>query len=307
MNFHHITVLKEETVNGLDVKPGGIYVDMTLGGGGHSEEIIKRGGRVIGIDRDINAIEAASRRLAVAGDNFRAVKGNFRDVKSILEGLGIDSIDGVVMDLGVSSPQLDEAERGFSYMQDAPLDMRMDRDEEFSAYDVINGYDEARLMRVISDYGEERWAKRIASFIVKAREREEIKTTGELVDIIKAAIPKAARAEGHPAKRTFQAVRIEVNGELRILEDAAADAVDMLKKGGRISVITFHSLEDRIIKNLFVKLKNSCTCPKDFPVCVCGGEQKIKIITSKPVVADRNELEENSRAKSAKLRIAERV
>lgn len=307
MNFHHITVLKQETVNGLCVKKGGIYVDMTLGGGGHSEEIIKQGGRVIGIDRDINAIKAASERLSAAGENFKAVKGNFKDIKSILAELNIDKVDGVVMDLGVSSPQLDEAERGFSYMQDAPLDMRMDRDEAFSAYDVVNGYDEAKLMRVISDYGEERWAKRIASFIVKAREKEEIKTTGELVDIIKAAIPKAARAEGHPAKRTFQAIRIEVNGELKILEQAAADAVDMLSEGGRISVITFHSLEDRIIKNLFVKLKNSCTCPKDFPVCVCGGEQKIKIITSKPLIADANELEQNSRAKSAKLRIAERM
>lgn len=305
--FHHVTVLKNEAVDGLLVRQGGIYIDMTLGGGGHSGEILKRGGTLIGIDKDENAIKAAGAVLSEAGSDFTLVKSDFKDVKKVIRDLGIEAVDGIVMDLGVSSHQLDEAERGFSYMNDGLLDMRMDRQSEFSARDVVNRYDEKELFRVINDYGEERWAKRIASFIVEARVKKEIETTGELVSIIKAAVPKGARMEGpHPAKRTFQAIRIEVNGELSILEESVRSGIDILKPGGRISVITFHSLEDRCVKNTYAKLYKGCICPPEYPVCVCGKKPEIKIVTKKPIVPTEEEIEKNPRARSAKLRIAEK-
>ncbi|MBQ7037043.1 MAG: 16S rRNA (cytosine(1402)-N(4))-methyltransferase RsmH [Clostridia bacterium] len=305
--FVHTTVLKTETVDGLSVKEGGLYVDMTLGGGGHSEEILRRGGRVIGIDQDRMALSAAKKRLTPFGSAFTAVKSNFKEIKSVLSALGIEKVDGILADLGVSSPQLDEAERGFSYMQDAPLDMRMDRENAFSAKELINTYDEQKLADVIQSYGEERWARRIAEFIVSARKEKTIETTMELVSIIKAAVPKGARQDGpHPAKRTFQAIRIAVNRELDVLSDVLSDAVDVLSPGGRISIITFHSLEDRIVKNEFLKGSVGCTCPKSFPVCVCGKKPTLRVLTRKPILPSKEELEENPRARSAKLRIAEK-
>lgn len=305
--FAHTTVLKTEAVDGLSVKKGGLYVDMTLGGGGHSEEILLRGGNVIGIDQDSTALKAASERLAGFGEAFRPVKSNFRAIKSVLETLNIQKVDGIVMDLGVSSPQLDDASRGFSYMQDAPLDMRMDRETAFSAKDVVNGYSESELCAVIREYGEERWAKRISAFIVNARREKPIETTGELVSIIKAAVPKGARRDGpHPAKRTFQAIRIAVNRELDVLEEALKDGLDVLGVGGRFSVITFHSLEDRIVKNAFAAAATGCTCPKEYPVCVCGKKPTAKLISRKPILPSEEELTENPRARSAKLRIAEK-
>lgn len=308
MEFRHITVLKNETIDSINVKKGGIYIDMTLGGGGHSEEILKRGGRVLGIDRDDNAITAATKRLGSKYEGFTAVRSNFSEIREIVAQQGIDGIDGAVMDLGVSSHQLDTAERGFSYMQNAPLDMRMDMRESKTAKDIVNGYSEKRLCEIIEKYGEERWAKRIAQFIVQKREESPIETTFELVDIIKAAVPKAARQDGpHPAKRTFQAIRIELNGELEILESAIKGCVDILKPGGRIGVITFHSLEDRIVKNTFKELADGCTCPRDFPICTCGNVPKIKIVTKKPYLPSEEELLENPRARSAKLRTAEKI
>jgi len=308
MDFNHVTVLKDEMIENLLIKKGGIYVDMTLGGGGHSAEVMKKGGFLIGIDQDENAIKAAGERLKQIGTNFKLVKSNFREIKSVLKELDIKSVDGIIMDLGVSSPQLDEADRGFSYMNDAPLDMRMDKSADFSAFDVVNTYSEDKLWEIIADYSEERWAKRIAQFIVNTRKENEIKTTGELVSIIKAAIPKGARIDGpHPAKRTFQAIRIEVNNELGILKDTIEDAVSVLNEKGRIGVITFHSLEDRIIKNTFTNLSHGCTCPKEFPVCMCGKKPTIKLVTRKPIVPDEKEVLENPRARSAKLRIAERI
>lgn len=305
--FQHTTVLKTETVDGLSVREGGLYVDMTLGGGGHSEEILRRGGNVIGIDQDSAALSAAGERLRRYGDRFRAVKRNFRELKSVLSELGIAEVDGVLMDLGVSSPQLDDAERGFSYMQDAPLDMRMDRENAFSAYEVVNDLPENELADIIRDYGEERWAKRIAEFIAKARKEKPVATTGELVQIIKAAVPKGARRDGpHPAKRTFQAIRIAVNSELDVLETALTDAIEAVRTGGRISVITFHSLEDRIVKNTFQTAAAGCICPKEYPVCVCGKTPTVRVITRKPVLPGEEELTENPRARSAKLRIAEK-
>lgn len=305
--FAHTTVLKTEAVDGLSVKKGGLYVDMTLGGGGHSEEILLRGGNVIGIDQDNVALRAASERLAHFGKAFRAVKSNFRAIKNVLETLEIQTVDGIVMDLGVSSPQLDDASRGFSYMQDAPLDMRMDRETAFSAKDVVNGYSESELCTLISEYGEERWAKRISEFIGKARREKPIETTGELVFVIKAAVPKGARRDGpHPAKRTFQAIRIAVNRELDVLEEALKDGLDVLGAGGRFSVITFHSLEDRIVKNAFAAAATGCTCPKEYPVCVCGKKPTVKLISRKPILPSEEELTENPRARSAKLRIAEK-
>lgn len=305
--FSHTTVLKTETVDGLSVRSGGLYVDMTLGGGGHSEEILRRGGRVIGIDQDTAALSAAKKRLAPFGEAFTAVKSNFSQIKSVLSALGIETVDGILADLGVSSPQLDEASRGFSYMQDAPLDMRMDREASFSAKELINTYDEQDIADIIHSYGEERWARRIAEFIVSARKEKEIETTMELVSIIKAAVPKSARQDGpHPAKRTFQAIRIAVNRELDVLSDVLSDAVDVLAPGGRISIITFHSLEDRIVKNAFHNGAMGCTCPKSFPVCVCGKTPTLRIITRKPVLPGKEELEKNPRARSAKLRIAEK-
>ncbi|MBE7024433.1 MAG: 16S rRNA (cytosine(1402)-N(4))-methyltransferase RsmH [Ruminococcaceae bacterium] len=305
--FHHTTVLKKETVDGLLVREGGIYVDMTLGGGGHSEEILRRGGNVIGIDQDSVALRAATERLGPFGNRFTPVKRNFREIKAVLREQALEAVDGVLMDLGVSSPQLDDAERGFSYMQDAPLDMRMDRENAFSAREIVNGFSEEELESIIREYGEERWAKRIASFITEARKKKTIETTGELVQIIKAAVPKGARRDGpHPAKRTFQAIRIAVNSELDVLETALADAIDVLRPGGRISVITFHSLEDRIVKNTFQTAAAGCICPKEYPVCVCGKKPTVRIETRKPILPGEEELEENPRARSAKLRIAEK-
>ncbi len=310
MEFKHIPVMLEECLEYLDIKSDGIYVDGTLGGAGHSSQIAKRldTGLLVGIDQDSNAIAAASERLASFGERVKIVKSNFKNINGVLDGLGIDKIDGALLDLGVSSHQLDEAERGFSYMADAPLDMRMDRQNAKSAYDIVNSYEESKLADIIFRYGEERWAKRIAKFIVEKRAQKPIETTLELVDIINAAIPKAARQNGgHPAKRTFQAIRIEVNGELEILEDAVEDFVSHLKSGGRLAIITFHSLEDRIIKEKFQSLARGCTCPKEFPVCVCGKKPIAKVLTGKPVVASKEELEINSRSKSAKLRVLKKL
>ena len=310
MEFKHVPVMLFECIDNLNIKPDGIYVDATLGGGGHSFEIASRltdGGRLIGIDQDAQAIEAAKKRLEPFSDRVTFVHDNFVNASDILDRLGIDHIDGVLIDLGVSSYQLDEAERGFSYINDAPLDMRMDRRNQKSAYTVINEYSENELCDIIYKYGEERWAKRIVQFILERRQVKPIETTGELTDIIKAAIPAAARAEGgHPGKRTFQAIRIEVNDELAIIESAINAFAQRLNKKGRLAVITFHSLEDRIVKEAFLKLTQGCRCPKEFPVCVCGGVSQGKIITKKPIVATDAELEENSRSKSAKLRVFEK-
>ena len=310
MEFHHISVLLNECIDNLNIKPDGIYVDGTMGGGGHSLEIAKRltTGRLICIDQDPNAHEAAGKRLAEYKDRITFVRDNFGNIKSILDRLGIEKIDGMLLDIGVSSHQLDEAERGFSYQQDAPLDMRMNPDRPFSAYDVVNGYDEDELDRVIFTYGEERWARRIAQFIVKEREAKPIETTGELVDIIKKAVPKGARKDGpHPAKRTFQAIRIEVNGELEVLQRAIDDVAARLAVGGRLCIITFHSLEDRIVKEAFRKQENPCICPPQFPVCVCGKKPLGRVITRKPILPSKEELEENPRSRSAKLRVLEGV
>lgn len=310
MEFHHISVLLNECIDNLNIKPDGIYVDGTMGGGGHSLEIAKRltTGRLICIDQDPNAHEAAGKRLAEYKDRITFVRDNFGNIKSILDSLGIEKIDGMLLDIGVSSHQLDEAERGFSYQQDAPLDMRMNPDRPFSAYDVVNGYDEDELDRVIFTYGEERWARRIAQFIVKEREAKPIETTGGLVDIIKKAVPKGARKDGpHPAKRTFQAIRIEVNGELEVLQRAIDDVAARLAVGGRLCIITFHSLEDRIVKEAFRKQENPCICPPQFPVCVCGKKPLGRVITRKPILPSKEELEENPRSRSAKLRVLEGV
>ncbi|MDP4143261.1 MAG: 16S rRNA (cytosine(1402)-N(4))-methyltransferase RsmH [Bacillota bacterium] len=310
MDFKHVSVLLNETIDGLDIKNEGIYVDCTLGGAGHSIEVLKKmngNGILVGIDQDLNALNASKKKLEEF-NNVKFVHSNFYNIDSILEELGIEQVDGILMDLGVSSHQLDEAERGFSYMNDAPLDMRMNRENKFSAYDVINTYSEEQLSKIIKDYGEEKFAKRIAKFIVDRRTNEPISTTLQLVDIIKAAIPAKFRREGHhPAKRTFQAIRIEVNGELEILNKAIEDSVKRLKKNGRLAIITFHSLEDRIVKIKFKELESPCTCPKEFPICVCGKEAQIKIITRKPIEASEEELQANPRSRSAKLRIAEKV
>ena len=310
MEFHHISVLLNECIDNLNITPDGIYVDGTMGGGGHSLEIAKRltTGRLICIDQDPNAHEAAGKRLAEYKDRITFVRDNFGNIANILDSLGIENIDGMLLDIGVSSHQLDEAERGFSYQQDAPLDMRMNPDRPFSAYDVVNGYDEDELDRVIFTYGEERWARRIAQFIVKEREAKPIETTGELVDIIKKAVPKGARKDGpHPAKRTFQAIRIEVNGELEVLQRAIDDVAARLAVGGRLCIITFHSLEDRIVKEAFRKQENPCICPPQFPVCVCGKKPLGRVITRKPILPSKEELEENPRSRSAKLRVLEGV
>ncbi len=309
MEFRHYSVLLRESVDALGVKPDGVYLDGTMGGGGHSEEILRRGAaRVIGTDRDEEAVAAAEKRREAYKDRLTAVHGNFVDVKRIMEELDIDGIDGAVLDLGVSSYQLDNKDRGFSYMHDAPLDMRMDRKDSISAYDVINNYSKSELTEIFYKYGEEKWSKRIAEFIEQRRSKAPIKTTFELADIIRSAIPAGARADGgHPAKRVFQAVRIEVNGELEILENAIRDIVDLLKLGGVISIITFHSLEDRIVKQTFSQLAQGCICPKSFPVCVCGNKPKLKVITKKPILPSAKELEENLRSRSAKLRAAARL
>ncbi len=309
--YKHVSVLRDESIEGLNIREGGIYVDGTLGGAGHSLEICRRfgkDGRLIGIDQDQEAIANGAVRLASYRDQVTLVRDNFKNIDNILNDLNVERIDGLLLDLGVSSFQLDESERGFSYMQDAPLDMRMDQRQIKSAYEVVNTYTEAELDRILKDYGEERWSKRIAQFIVDARKEQPIRTTGELVGIIKKAIPKKAREDGpHPAKRSFQAIRIEVNGELEILEKTINDAVDHLHTGGRLCVITFHSLEDRIIKQTYKTLEDPCICPKDFPVCVCGRKPKIRVLTRKPIVPGPEELDANPRARSAKLRIAEKI
>ncbi len=309
MKFHHISVLLNECIESLNIKPDGIYVDGTLGGAGHSYEICKRltTGRLIGIDQDMNAINAATKRLEEFKDKVTLVHSNFSNIKKVFEDLGIEKADGFLLDIGVSSHQLDEAERGFSYMQDAPLDMRMDTSRSLSAYEVVNEYSEKELNDIIFEYGEERWAKRIAEFIVAERKVKPITTTYELVDVIKKAVPKGARKDGpHPAKRTFQAIRIEVNGELDVLKTAINDMTDLLNPKGRLAIITFHSLEDRIVKNEFRKQENPCTCPREFPVCMCNKVSKGKVITRKPILPSEEELLENHRARSAKLRVFER-
>lgn len=311
LNFEHIPVLLKETLEYLDLKKGGVYVDGTLGGAGHSAEIVKRiipGGMLLGIDQDSNAINAAKKRLEAYKDNVIIVHNNFRNIKAIVLENGFKEVDGVLLDIGVSSHQLDEEERGFSYMHDGPLDMRMDTDRDYNASDIINSATERELTRILRDYGEEKWAVRIAKFIIEERKNGRIDTTFKLVDIIKKAIPAAARREGgHPAKRTFQALRIAVNDELEVLEQAVKDAVDILKPGGRMVVITFHSLEDRIVKTVFNNMERPCTCPPKMPMCVCGKVPLLKVITKKPVIAGEKELETNTRSKSAKLRAAERV
>ena len=309
LNFNHVSVLREQCITGLSIKKGGIYVDGTLGGAGHSFRIceeLSSTGRLIGIDQDINAINK-SKEILKDFSNVTYVRNNFSNITNILDELEIDFIDGILLDLGVSSHQLDERERGFSYMQDAPLDMRMDIRQTFTAYDVINNYEKKDLERVIYDYGEEKWTKRIVEFIIKEREIKPIETTFELVEIIKKAIPKKAREDGHPAKRTFQAVRIEVNNELLIIKDTIKNVWERMNIGGRICIITFHSLEDRIVKHTFKELAESCICPKEFPICVCNNKPKIKLVNRKPIVADETEVLNNSRSKSAKLRIAEKI
>ena len=310
MVFEHKSVLLEETIKGLNIKPDGIYVDGTLGGGGHAYEVCCRlndKGRFIGIDQDAAAIEAAGARLSDFGEKVTIIRSNYCNMKSELQKIGIDKVDGIVLDLGVSSYQLDTAERGFSYREDAPLDMRMDTRQTLTARDIVNDYSEMDLFRIIRDYGEDKFAKNIAKHIVMEREKGPIETTGQLTEIIRQSIPmKFQKNAGHPAKRTFQAIRIECNRELEVLRDSLDDMIDMLNEDGRICIITFHSLEDRIVKGIFKKNENPCTCPSSFPVCVCGKVSKGRIVTKKPILPSEEELEWNSRSKSAKLRIFER-
>lgn len=310
MEFEHVPVLFEECMEHLNIKPDGIYADGTLGGGGHAFGIgqqLSEEGLLIGIDRDRDALEAAGERLASLQCRKILVQSTYAEIKGVLAENGIPGIDGAILDIGVSSFQLDNSERGFSYMQDAPLDMRMNQSDSFTASDVVNGYSRQQLADIIKNYGEERWASRIAEFIVKARKNQKIETTWQLVDIIKAAIPASARREGpHPAKRTFQAIRIEVNGELDQLEKAVDEFCDVLNPGGRLCIITFHSLEDRIVKQAFQRRLNPCTCPPEFPVCVCGKVPDVVKVTGKPITADTQELEQNPRARSAKLRVIEK-
>ncbi|WP_297135550.1 16S rRNA (cytosine(1402)-N(4))-methyltransferase RsmH [Terrisporobacter sp.] len=310
MEFNHVSVLLNECIENLNIKEDGVYVDCTMGGAGHSKEIVKRlsdKGLFIGFDQDKNAIATAKERLSEYSDRVKFVHSNFENIKEELEKLGIEKIDGVLADLGVSSHQLDEADRGFSYMHDAPLDMRMDVRQSFSAYDVVNTYSEEDLARIIRDYGEDNWAKRIAKFIVEERKEKTIENTGELVEVIKKAIPKKARIDGpHPAKRTFQAIRIEVNNELSVINKMIRDAVSMMNKGGRVCIITFHSLEDRIVKNEFKDLSLSCVCPPALPICQCDKVSEVKVITRKPILPSDEEIEINPRARSAKLRVAEK-
>ena len=311
MEFSHKPVLPKEVLYCLAPERGGVFADGTLGGGGHAELVLSalpESGRLIGIDRDDDALFAAGQRLKRFGERFTAVKGNFFEIRGILDELRIDKLDGMLVDLGVSSYQLDNPQRGFSYHVDAPLDMRMDQNAAFSAYDVVNGYGHGELTRILREYGEEKWASRIASFILEARKKQPLNSTFELVELIKAAIPNAARREGgHPAKRTFQAIRVEVNGELAGLKQAIGDMVDCLAPGGRLAVITFQSLEDRIAKKTFVELQDPCTCPKSAPVCICGKKPVVRVITKKPLTAKEEELDENPRAKSAKLRAVEKL
>ncbi len=308
--FHHVSVLLEECLEGLHIKPDGIYVDGTLGGAGHSSQIVKRltTGMLIGIDRDPVALEAAGKRLAEYGDRVKLVHSNFCEIAQVLDELHVEKVDGILLDLGVSSPQLDDGDRGFSYMVDAPLDMRMDSGDSLSAHTVVNTWPQEELRRILYEYGEERYAPQIASAICRRREQAPIETTLELVDIIRSAMPPAAlREKQHPAKRSFQAIRIAVNDELGSVEKVMRDAIPRLNPGGRLAVITFHSLEDRIVKNAMAAAAKGCTCPPNFPVCVCGKKPQVKLITRKPLVAGEEELERNPRARSAKLRVCEKI
>lgn len=308
--FHHVSVLLQECIDGLNIRPDGIYVDGTLGGAGHSSQIAARltTGRLIGIDRDPVALKAAGERLKPFGDRVTLVHSNFCEIATVLRDLGISGVDGILMDLGVSSPQLDDAARGFSYMADAPLDMRMNGEDRLTAKDVVNTWSYEELRRILFDYGEERYAPQIASAICRRREIKPIETTMELVDIIRSAMPPAAlREKQHPAKRSFQAIRIAVNDELGSVEKVMVDAIPCLNPGGRLAVITFHSLEDRIVKNGMANAAKGCTCPPNFPVCVCGNKPKVKLISRKPIVASDEELEVNPRSRSAKLRVCEKI
>ncbi len=306
--FVHVSVLLKEAIDGLNIKKDGIYIDCTAGGGGHSLEIVKAGGKLVCFDRDLDAIAAVKERLRGYEDRYIAVHSNYADFASELDRLGIDKIDGAIMDLGVSSYQLDCTERGFSYNSDARLDMRMDREALLSAYEVVNEYDESELARIIFEYGEERFSRKIAQRIVQRRTQSPIESTLELSEIIKSAMPAASKAEGHhPAKRTFQAIRIEVNSELSIIAPTIEAIAKRLNPGGRISIITFHSLEDRAVKNAYAALSSGCICPKDFPICVCGHKPEIKTVNKKPILPSETELETNPRARSAKLRIAEKI
>ena len=310
MDFKHISVLLDETIDGLDIKPDGIYVDGTLGGGGHSYEILKRlspKGRLIGIDQDGEALKAAGERLKEFENQITLVRSNYCEIDKVLKELNVEKVDGILLDIGVSSYQLDNLERGFSYKSDAPLDMRMDTRQELTAADVVNTYSENELFKIIKDYGEDKFAKNIAKHIVLARKEKPLETTKELSEVIKRAIPMKVQAKGgHPAKKTFQAIRIEVNQELTVLKESIDKMIDLLKPNGRICIITFHSLEDRIVKTKFRENENPCTCPTNFPVCVCGKKSKGKVITRKPIIPSEDEIEENKRAKSSKLRIFER-
>ncbi len=308
--FHHVSVLLEECIQGLNIKPDGIYVDGTLGGAGHSSRIaaLLTTGRHIGIDRDPVALKAAAERLAPYADRVTLVHSNFCEIKKVLSDLDIPGVDGILLDLGVSSPQLDDGERGFSYMVDAPLDMRMNNEDALSAHDVVNSWSYEELKRILYDYGEERYAPQIASAICRRRETAPIESTLELVDVIRSAMPAAAlREKQHPAKRSFQAIRIAVNDELGAVEKVMEDAIPLLNPGGRLAVITFHSLEDRIVKTAMAKAAKGCTCPPEFPVCVCGKKPQVKILTRKPIVSGQEELDRNPRARSAKLRICEKL
>ena len=310
MDFKHVSVLLKETIDGLNINPDGIYVDGTLGGGGHAYEVCKHlssKGRLIGIDQDSEALEAARERLSEFEDKVTMVRSNYCEIDTILKDLDIDKVDGIVLDLGVSSYQLDNLERGFSYKADAPLDMRMDTRQMITASDVVNDYSENELYRIIRDYGEDRFAKNIAKHIVMARKKKPLTTTGELSEIVKESIPMKFQAKGgHPAKKTFQAIRIEVNNELKVLKDSIDTMIEHLNPGGRICIITFHSLEDRIVKTKFRENENPCICPPNFPVCVCGKVSKGKVITRKPIIPSEEEIVNNKRAKSSKLRIFER-
>ena len=308
--FHHVSVLLDECLEGLNIKPDGIYVDGTLGGAGHSSQIVKRltTGRLIGIDRDPVALKAAGERLAPYADRVTLVHSNFCEIRQVLADLGIDGVDGILLDLGVSSPQLDDGSRGFSYMADAPLDMRMNNEDSLSAYEVVNTWPQEELKRILYEYGEERYAPRIAEAICRRREEKAIATTLELVDVIRGAMPAAAlREKQHPAKRSFQAIRIAVNDELGSVEKVMKDAIPALNSGGRLAIITFHSLEDRIVKNGMAEAARGCTSPPRLPVCVCGNKPKVKLISRKPIVSGDEELERNPRARSAKLRVCEKL
>ena len=308
--FYHVSVLLDECIEGLNIKPDGIYVDGTLGGAGHSSQIAARltTGLLIGIDRDTVALQAAGERLAPYGDRVKLVHSNFCEIKQVLQDLGIEGVDGILLDLGVSSPQLDDGERGFSYMADAPLDMRMNRQDALNAYTVVNTWPQEELKRILYDYGEERYAPQIAGAICRRRQEKPIETTLELVDVIRSAMPPAAlREKQHPAKRSFQAIRIAVNDELGSVEKVMKDAIPCLNPGGRLAIITFHSLEDRIVKSGMTAASKGCTCPPNFPVCVCGKKPKVKLISRKPITSTQEELDRNPRARSAKLRVCEKL